>query len=54
MNCNCRPKSANSSRSGDFAGNYAEPASVKQLEPYVKAVQKTVAEQSQIGRIMAQ
>ena len=41
-------KSANGSRSGGFAGNYAEPATVKQLEPYVKALQKTVAQQSQI------
>ena len=41
-------KSANNSSSGGFGGNYADPVAVKQLEPYVKGLEKPVASQSQI------
>ena len=41
-------KSANTSSFGGFGGNYAEPVTVKQLEPYIKCLEKPVASQSQI------
>jgi hypothetical protein len=41
-------KSSNKSESGDFAGNYADAETVKQLEPYVTALQKPVAERAQV------
>jgi hypothetical protein len=41
-------KSSNESQSGDFTGNYTDKKIVKQLEPYIKALQKSVAEQKQV------
>jgi hypothetical protein len=41
-------KSGVKSQSGDFASNYAEQQSVRRLEPYIKALDKRVADQSQI------